>query len=176
MVKRLIHSLLMSIVLCITVTSCSSSTSYSKELEAEENLISAWISRNDITLLDDFPEDSLFKENEMYHFSEGIYFQLLDTGRGEPMEEGDVIVLRYIVSTLDEYPIVEDYMTTEDRPYPNEIIYGSLTNSCKGWNTAFEHMRRDSAYARIIVPSKLGFNDAVVIPYLYEMRIRVLPK
>ncbi|MCQ2343614.1 MAG: DUF4827 family protein [Paludibacteraceae bacterium] len=176
MIKRLIYSSLIMAVLCLMMVSCASSTSYSKELEAEENLIKAWIKRNHITILNEFPEDSLFKENEMYHFSEGIYFQMLDTGRGEPMQEGDIIVLRYKSSTLDENPIEESYMTTEDRNYPNEIIYGSLTNSCKGWNDAFSLMKRDSSMARIIVPSKLGFNDAVVIPFWYELHIRVLPK
>ena len=177
MVKRLIYSSLILAVLSLTVNSCTSSTSYSKELENEENLIKAWIKRNHIKILDEFPEDSLFAEDEMYHFNEGIYFQMLDTGRGnEVLQEGDVIILRYSSSTLDKNPVVEDYWSTEDRPYPNEIVYGSLTNSCKGWNAAFELMKRDSAYARIIVPSKMGFNDAIVVPYLYEMRIRILPK
>ncbi|MCQ2338718.1 MAG: DUF4827 family protein [Paludibacteraceae bacterium] len=176
MIKRLIYSSLILAVLCLMMFSCTSSTSYSKELESEENLIKAWLKRNNIKILNEFPEDSLFAEDEMYHFSEGIYFQMLDTGSGEPMQEGDIIILRYKSSTLDENPVVEDYMTTEDRPYPNEIVYGSMTNSCKGWNDAFKLMKRDGSVARIIVPSKLGFNDAIVIPFWYELHIRVLPR
>ncbi|MBQ0007430.1 MAG: DUF4827 family protein [bacterium] len=176
MIKRLIYSLLVVGVLSQTLVSCLSSTSYSKELEKEENLINAWIKRNGIKILDKFPEDSLFAEDEMYHFKDGIYFQLLEKGKGDTLRNGDVIILRYKQSTLDKNPIVDDYMTVEDREHPNEIIYGSMTNSCKGWNEAFKLMKRDSSYARVIVPSKLGFNDAVVIPFLYEMRIRILPK
>lgn len=174
--KRLIICVLVACVGTFGLVSCGSSTSYSKELEAEEQLIEQWLSRNGITLLQVFPEDSLFAENEMYHFKDGIYFQMFDKGQGDAMEVGDVIILRYKCSTLDENAIVEDYWTTQDRPYPNEITYGSTYNSCKGWNAAFEIMKRSGAHARIIVPSKLGFDDSQVVPYLYEMKIKVLPK
>ncbi len=164
-------------ILCaVGLISCESSTNYSKELEAEELLIEQWLQRNNITLLDEFPEDSLFKENEMYHFEYGIYFQMFDKGEGDTLVNGDVIILRYRSSTLDENAIVEDYWTTQDRPYPNEIIYGSSKNSCDGWDDAFDLMKRSGAHARIIVPSKLGFDDSKVIPYVYEMKIKVLPK
>ena len=174
--NRLTYSILFTLFALLALISCESSTSYSKELEAEEKLIEAWLERNNITLLDQFPDDSLFAENEMYHYTDGIYYQLLEKGTGEDMVDGDVIILRYRSSTLDVNPIVEDYWTTEDRPYPNEIVYGSTTNSCDGWDKAFELMKKHGAHARIIVPSKLGFDDSVVVPYLYEMKIKVLPK
>ena len=174
--KRLISWGLFLIMMAFGMISCESSTSYSKELEAEEALIDEWLERNNITLLDEFPEDSLFAENEMYHFKDGIYFQMFDRGEGDTLVSGDVIILRYRCSTLDENAIVEDYWTTQDRPYPNEIIYGSTENSCDGWDDAFDLMKRSGAHARIIVPSKLGFDDSQVIPYVYEMKIKILPK
>ncbi len=174
--KQLIVWVLAVCLSVLGLASCASSTSYSKELEAEEKLIEQWLQRNNVTLLNEFPEDSLFSWNEMYHFKDGIYFQMFDKGEGDTMVAGDVIILRYRSSTLEENAIVEDYWTTQDRPYPNEITYGSTTNSCKGWNAAFEIMKRSGSHARIIVPSKLGFDDSQVIPYVYEMKIKVLPK
>jgi hypothetical protein len=112
----------------------------------------------------------------MYHFEDGIYFQLVEKGVGDTLRVGDKLVLRYKQSTLDVYPMVEDYWTTQDRPYPNEITYGSLANSCEGWQKAFELMKKSEAHARIIVPSKLGRNDSEVIPYVYELKIRRVPK
>lgn len=176
MCKSLVYSLLGFAFVVLAFISCKSQTNYSKELEAEELLIDQWIERNGIVLLDSFPEDSLFAENEMYHYPEGIYYQLLEKGEGDTMIAGDVIILRYRCSTLDENAIVEDYWTTMDRPYPNEIVYGSSVNSCKGWTKAFELMKRSGAHARIIVPSKLGFDANQVVPYLYEMKIKVLQK
>ena len=163
-------------LLLIAMVACESETNYSQLLKAEEELIDSWLARNEIVLLDDFPTDTVFGANEMYHFEDGIYFQLIEKGVGDTLRTGDKLVLRYRQSTLDEYPVVEDYWTTQDRPYPNEIIYGSLSNSCEGWQKAFELMKKSDAHARIIVPSKLGRNDSEVIPYVYEMKIRRVPK
>ena len=122
------------------MSACENSTNYSKLLEAEEELIEDWLSRNGITLLDEFPADTVFADNEMYHFEDGIYFQLKEKGIGDTLRIGDKLNLRYKQSTLDIYPVEESYWTTQDRPYPNEITYGSLTYSCKGWQKAFELM------------------------------------
>lgn len=163
-------------LLLMAMVACESETNYSQLLKAEEELIEDWLTRNGIVLLDEFPADTVFGANEMYHFEDGIYFQLIEKGVGDTLRTGDKLVLRYRQSTLDLYPMVEDYWTTQDRPYPNEITYGSLTNSCEGWQEAFELMKKSDAHARVIVPSKLGRNDSEVIPYVYEMKIRRVPK
>lgn len=163
-------------LLLIAMVACENSTNYSQLLKAEEELIADWLVRNEITLLEEFPTDTVFAANEMYYFEDGIYFQLIEKGVGDTLRAGDKLILRYKQSTLDLYPMVEDYWTTQDRPYPNEIAYGSLTNSCEGWQKAFELMQKSDAHARIIVPSKLGRNNSEVIPYLYEMKIRRVPK
>lgn len=166
----------LSLLLLLIMVACENSTNYSQLLKAEEELIQDWLLRNEITLLDEFPADTVFGTNEMYHFEEGIYFQLIEKGVGDTLRTGDKLVLRYKQSTLDVYPMVEDYWTTQDRPYPNEISYGSLSNSCEGWQRAFEIMKKSEAHARIIVPSKLGRDNSEVIPYVYEMKIRRIPK
>ena len=163
-------------LLLIAMVACENSNNYSQLLKAEEELIQDWLGRNSIIILDEFPADTVFGANEMYHFEDGIYFQLIEKGVGDTLRTGDKLILRYKQSTLDVYPIVEDYWTTQDRPYPNEIIYGSLTGSCEGWQKAFELMGKSEAYARIIVPSKLGRSTSEVIPYVYELKIRRVPK
>ena len=163
-------------LLLVAMVACENSNNYSQLLKAEEELIDDWLGRNNIVLLDEFPADTVFAANEMYHFEDGIYFQLIEKGEGDTLRIGDKLVLRYKQSTLDLYPIEEDYWTTQDRPYPNEITYGSLTNSCDGWQKAFELMKKSEAHARIIVPSKLGRDDSEVIPYVYELKIRRVPK
>ena len=164
------------ILLLMLLSACENSTNYSQLLKAEEELIQDWLLLNEMVLLDEFPADTVFGGNEMYHFEDGIYFQLIEKGVGDTLRTGDKLVLRYKQSTLDVYPMVEDYWTTQDRPYPNEISYGSLSNSCEGWQKAFELMKKSEAHARIIVPSKLGRNNSEVIPYVYEMKIRRVPK
>ena len=163
-------------LLLVAMVSCESETNYSQLLKAEEELIADWLVRNEMVLLDEFPADTVFGANEMYHFEDGIYFQMIAKGEGDTLRRGDKLVLRYKQATMDEYPMEEDYWTTQDRPYPNEITYGDLTNSCEGWQKAFELMQKSEAHARIIVPSKLGRDDSEVIPYVYELKIRRVPK
>ncbi len=167
--------LVMAVVLCL-LTSCENSNNYSQLLKQEQLKIDAWLSDNGYVLLDEFPADTVFGEKEMYHFEDGIYFQLIEKGVGDTLRNGDELILRYRQITLDEIPVVEDYWSTMDRPYPNEIVYGSLTNSCEGWQKAFELMKRSESHSRIIVPSKLGRDNTEVIPYVYEMKIRKVPK
>lgn len=164
------------LMLLITMVACENSSNYSQQLKAEERLIKSWLERNGIKLLDEFPVDTIFAADEMFYFEDGIYFQLIEKGEGDTLRFGDKLILRYKQSTLDLYPMVEDFWTTQDRPYPNEITYGSLSNSCEGWQKAFELMKRSESYARVIVPSKLGRDDSEVVPYVYEMKIRRVPK
>ena len=93
----------------LVMVACENSTNYSQLLKAEEELIEDWLLRNEMVLLDTFPADTVFGANEMYHFEDGIYFQLIEKGVGDTLRTGDKLVLRYKQSTLDEYPMVEDY-------------------------------------------------------------------
>ena len=156
--------------------SCERSSNYSQLLKAEQRLIDDYLAREGYTLLDEFPEDTVFREREMYHFPDGIYIQILEKGTGDTLRRGDDIILRYRQMTLDEYALVEDYWSTLDRPYPNEIVMGDLTNSCEGWQAAFDVMKRSGAHANVIVPSQLGRDNMNVVPYLYEMKIRAVPR
>lgn len=164
-------------ILILNLTSCEYSRNYSKLLEQEQRNIDAWLIDQGISIINQFPADSIFNRDEMYHYPDGIYFQMFDKGEGDTMIVGDQIILRYKQTKLSTIPIEENYWTTMDRPYPNEQIrFGSLQNSCQGWQDAFALMKRSGSHARIIVPSKLGRNDTAVVAYVYEMKIKVVPK
>lgn len=168
---------LMIIISGFCLYSCENSANYSQLLVQEEKNIEAWLADENITIIDEFPADSIFERNEMYHYPEGIYFQMFDKGEGDTLRNGDQIILRYKQIMLDKNPVEEDYWTTMDRPYPNEEIrFGSTKNSCQGWQDAFALMKRSGSHARIIVPSKLGRDDATVVAYVYEMKIKIVPK
>ena len=176
--RKLFGSIAVLLVFVLGFTACESSFNYSNLLKQEEKLIADYMKRNNYVLLDKFPEDSVFAENEFYHYPDGIYFQLVEKGSGDTAQVFDKLVLRYKKSTLDYDAVVEDFWTTQDRPYPNEVVYGSLTGSCEGWYYAIQAMKRSDAHARFIVPSKLGFStdQNSVTPYIYEMKIKILPR
>ena len=168
---------IVAIVAALSLMSCENSRNYSQLLKQEEENIDKWLSDSSITIISQFPEDSIFARNEIYHYEDGIYFQLFEKGEGDTLRNGDQIIMRYKQIRLDNVSVEEDYWTTMDRPYPNEEIrYGSLRNSCEGWQKAFSLMKRHGSYARCIVPSKLGRNSSDVVAYVYEMKIKVVPK
>lgn len=172
----MIRKLLLFILAVTFFVSCENEQNYSQLLKKEEREINDWLKRNGMTVLPEFPEDSVFAENEMYHYPDGIYFRLISKGVGDTLRMGDRFTLRYRQYTLEEGALVESYWTTQDNPYPPELMYGNSTNSCDGWQQAFEAMKRSESHAQIIVPSKLGHNDIEVVPYIYEMKIKRVQK
>lgn len=159
----------------LLLTGCESSNSYSNLIAQERAKIANYLRDNNFEVLDKMPKDSVFTSKQFYQFpNNGIYIQLMKKGRGDTLRLGDEIVLRYTKVSLDQTPIEENYWTTMDRPYPEmfPILYGSTSNSCEGWQTAFSVMRRTDSEALIIVPSKKGMNSSVVEPYLYHFKIK----
>ncbi|MDR1592503.1 MAG: DUF4827 domain-containing protein [Prevotellaceae bacterium] len=168
-------------VLLILLGSCKNEFDYSLQLEEEQQKIDAYIQANGITVINVFPADSVFPEKTYYRANaDSIFFRLDSKGTGDVAVAGDKIAVRYIESTLDEYPMVESYWTTQDLEYPTELTYGSTYRSCVGWQSAFDKMQRTDAVAEIIVPSKLGLAKATtatsVTPYHYKIKFKILPK
>ena len=176
--NKILSKLCAGALFMVILSACVNTSSYTYLIDQEEKLIASYLKRNNYVLLDKFPEDSVFAENEFYHITDGIYFQLIEKGTGDTALVYDKLVVRYKKSTLEQDAVVEDYWTTQDRPYPNEVTYGSLTGSCQGWYDAMHMMQRSNAHAKFIVPSKLGFetDQNSVTPYLYEMKIKILPR
>ncbi|HPW90209.1 MAG TPA: DUF4827 family protein [Paludibacteraceae bacterium] len=167
------------LVVLLFLVACESSSNYSKQLEQEQIKIDDYLARRGKVVVSEYPADSLFVIGQWYRFSDdGIYICIDSLGGGKDVANGDELAVRYIQSTLDENPVVISYWTTQDRPYPLQIIKGSMTNSCEGWDDAFELMRRSGTIAQVIVPSKLGFPEAAtgVIPYHFKLSMKVVPK
>ncbi|MDO4190124.1 MAG: DUF4827 family protein [Bacteroidales bacterium] len=177
------NKIIVLLFLLLALVGCESSTNYSKQLEDEKKQIETYLSKNGFTVVEEFPEDSVFADNIFYYSeSEDIYFRLDVKGTGDTIKSGDKLQVRYIESTLEDYPVVESYWTTMDLEYPIEVTYGGYdnTNTCTGWNSAFAMMQRSGAVAQVIVPSYKGFSWATtttsLIPYLYKLTFQVLPK
>ncbi len=169
--------------MALAFVSCESSTNYAKQLEQEKKQIQKFIDQNNYTVVTEFPADSVFEDGVFYYSEkDDIYFRLDQKGEGDTITTGEKLQVRYIQSTLEEFPVVESYWTTMDLEYPIEITYGGYTGqtTCEGWNAAFRMMQRSNAVAQVIVPSYKGFSWATtqttLTPYLYKITFLVLPK
>lgn len=181
--KMKTRHIIAALVALVTLATCESSTNYANQLEQEKKQIEKFLSSNGYKVTNEFPADSVFPENLFYHEDEGeIYFRLDQKGEGDTITTGDKLQVRYIQSTIEEYPVVESYWTTQDLEYPVEVELDNYyyTYSCEGWNDAFRMMQRSNSVATIIVPSNKGFKWATtqtsVTPYMYKITFLVLPK
>ena len=171
--------LVIAVLALVLLSACESSTNYSKLLEQEQKNMDLFMARNGYTVITEFPADSVFKPGEFYREDdESIYFRIDQKGTGAILVSGDELLIRYVESTLDEYPTVISRWDSSDQSYPPIRYYDSLTNSCQGWNDAFDMIQRSGTIVQIVVPSKLGFDDASddVIPYHYKLKMLIVPK
>ena len=171
--------LVFAVLALVLLSACESSQNYSKLLEQEQLKFEQFMERNNYSVITEFPSDSVLIIGQWYRFdSEDIYICIDSLGLGRKVVTGDELSVRYIQSTLDEFPLVVSYWTTQDKPYPDQIIKGSLVKSCEGWDNAFGLMRYSGTIAQVIVPSKLGFSAAAssVTPFHYKLSMKVTPK
>lgn len=162
----------------LTITGCKDRDSvYSVQRKAEKKLIEEYIKRENIKVLNEFPADNQFADNEYVLTESGLYFQLVDEGTGtDTIAYNDKVILRYKRWGLNSYSDTISYWTTDESAYPLTFQYGiSSDYSCEAWQEAVGYMKRNNSHAKLIVESKLGFSDDEnsVTPYAYEIKIKI---
>lgn len=174
--KRTIFFLLVGIALI--GTGCQGNT-YSSLRNKEKKLIKNYISRNNLNILTEEPdEDYVWGEKDYYQVAgyDDLYFHLRHRGDTGEVIANDIIVTRYKKFELEEDADTLSYWTTLDLAHPYEFQYGNLT-SCEatGWHAAVMLMKNTDSECEVIVPSKLGFDaeQMSVTPYVYIMHIKV---
>ena len=70
------------LILCaaLVAISCSKTKSYTDMLKDEKKAINRLIDENDFEILKDFPEDSVFKENQFVELENGTYLNIIEKG------------------------------------------------------------------------------------------------
>ena len=175
--KKITYSLL-AIVAIVSLVSCSNDT-YSSRLKSEKELITDFIHRQGIQVVNEIPE--VWGEKDYYLVPEYDYMyyhldQLGDTTK-EEIKKGDQILLRYRKYSLDIHSDTTNYWTSDDGGYPIMFRYQDYNdaNACIAWHVAVGLMKYSGSSCKIICPSKLGFDDAntSVTPYGYDISILV---
>ena len=98
----------MVLILCaaLVAISCSKTKSYTDMLKDEKKAINRLIDENDFEILKDFPEDSVFKENQFVELENGVYLNIIDKGTNQRAEYGTKMLYRCVVS----YPMDSAYI------------------------------------------------------------------
>ena len=166
------------LLLLIGAVSCNQN-SYSAKRAAEDKLIADFISRQQIRIIYEEPENGVWGEKDYLKVPgyDDLYFHLTHSGDSAyAVKSGDKILLRYIQYTLEEFADTSSYMTTAEQAYPTEFTYlTDYTTACEGWHAAVKYMKYSGAACKIICPSKQGLDTekSTVTPYGYDMQIKI---
>lgn len=177
--KLLFKLLLVIISFSIVFTACINDETYADQLKAEKILISDFIARQKITVVETEPKTVPYPKDVYYKTSTGLYINITNAGDVTPdsVEVNDLVVFRYMKYTLQTDADTASYINTVDNKFPVTFNFYDLTQtqSCAGWHEAVSYMKHNNSEAKIIVYSKLGKSDdqSAVIPYGYDIRIKV---
>lgn len=173
--KKIIIASLIGIVAIGILSSCNKSRTYAQRLGDEQKVIEQFIDRNDITVLREYPKDSVFKEKEFYFdSSSGVYYNVIYSGNGEKIIKGENVAIRY--KDL-EYLSGNDTVKYSNifSQYPEELTYGNTsTYTSAAWAVPIKNV---SYYAKVkmIVPFSMGLssdNQAYRTAYYEELEYK----
>jgi len=158
------------IISCISF-SCKQSKSLQELLQEEKKAIDKFVTMNDLVILKTYPSDGVFKENEYYQTSDGLFFHVVDSGNGKKVKPADDVSVRYAYSQYIKNVVSGD--TTQNTFFsyrPFSFVYGlSATyqspNSpiCQGWVIPLSYVG-ENAVVDMIVPSSLGSYSDYSVP------------
>jgi len=162
--KKLLLSFTSIIIIACILFSCKQQKSLQELIQEERKAIDRFISMNDLVILKEYPKDGVFKENEYFKTTEGMFFQVVDSGNGNKVRERNDVSIRY------EYMrYIKDAVQGKDEPWypgdpyqPLSFLYINRNNFipydnliCEAWVIPLSYVG-EFAILNMIVPSSLG--------------------
>ena len=161
------------LILCaaLVAISCSKTKSYTDMLKDEKKAIERFIDDKGLEILDDFPADSVFKENQFVLLDNGVYLNIIDKGSDQRevyfflhpdrqemsyfMDSTIVAIENYGPHSNGTSPIAFTYGDySKNSPYDPSYYYVS-----EGMQEPLKYVG-DRAKVKMIVPFKRGaYND-----------------
>lgn len=193
--KKLTLFFLALLAACFAFQACDDSKTYAEMLEEEKDAIKAFIKDSSIVVISQsefYAQDSTtdVSKNEYVQLASGVYMQIVDKGSTNPadtVKPNDLVLVRY-----EEYGLIEKAVTLSNLNSPtvvDEFRYTVTSSSIAGiftqgymlmayqssavpagWLVALNYIR-DGAHVKLIVPSKMGNDNAMrqVYPYYYDI-------
>ncbi len=172
--KKIIIASLVGIIAVSVFTSCNKSKTYAQRLNEEKKVIERFIDNNDITVLREYPKDSVFSENEFYLDPSGVYYNVIDSGNGRRIKNGEEFYIRFKNLRYISENDTSTYSNTHSLQ-PEVLVYGnSSTYSSSAWISPLKNVG-DRAKVKMIVPFNMGLasdNQAYRTAYYEEIDYR----
>lgn len=160
--RKIIIASIIGIIGIGVLSSCNKSKTYAQRLDDEQENIEQFIDQNDITVLREYPEDSVFQENEFYFdTSSGIYYNVIDTGKvegedkGRRIKNGEQVYIRFKGLKYIASSDTATYSNINELQ-PEVLVYGNpATYTSVAWVAPLENVG-NRAKVKMIVPFNMG--------------------
>lgn len=124
------------LIMCtaIMVVSCDKTKSYTDMLKAQEKAIDRLRADSGLVFLEEFPTDSIFKENEFVELDNGVYLNIVNKGNSERAVLGQTAIRsRFIARMFMENSsmgtsTVDLLSPNSNGTHPVEFRYGYYTS------------------------------------------------
>jgi len=162
--KKIILFVLPLIAVTILGSSCNDQKTAQELIQEEKKAIQRFVSKNNIDVLDSYPKDGVFAENQYYRNPDGLFIQVVDSGNGKravPYKHEICVRFDGVQWFKSDTTMVSSFYTNGNRPY--EFTYGisgsysndQSTLACPGWEIPLAFVG-EYAVVNLIVPSNLG--------------------
>ena len=158
------------ILLGVIIVACDNGKSFQEYMREEKKAIERYIDSEGIVVLNEYPKDSIFKKNEYYKTSEGLYMHVVDPGNTSRRVQtyGEVLVRfeylyyikDYVSATTDSSRLACHYVLNYTY-FPIEFRYGISYDidrsklACPGFAIPLTYVG-EGAVVDLIIPSELG--------------------
>ncbi|MCD8184407.1 MAG: DUF4827 domain-containing protein [Bacteroides sp.] len=193
--KKLTLFFLSLLALGFGFQACDNTKTYAEMLEEEKDGINAYIRDHNIKVISQkefYDQDSTTNvdDNEFVQLASGVYMQIVDRGstnRADTVKNNDQVLVRFMeygilqkdttLSNLNSTEIVDEFRYTVSSSsiaglFLQEYMYSYYgTQVPAGWLVPLPYIR-NYAHVKLIVPSKMGHQNAMqaVYPYYYDIQ------
>ena len=171
--KKIIIASLISVVAIGLLASCNKSRTYAQRLGDEKKLIERFVDKNNIIILNEYPQDSVFKSNEFFFdSSSGVYYNVIEKGSSRVIKNGEEIYIRFKGLSYISSDDTTTYSNVNSLQ-PELLVYGnSSTYASTAWVVPLKNIG-NRAKVKMIVPFTMGLssdNQAYRTAYYEEIR------
>ena len=156
--KKILIASLISVVAIAMFSSCNKSKTYAQRLNDEKKIIERFIDNNDLTILTEYPKDSVFNEKEFFFdSSSGIYYNVIDSGNGRRILGGEEFYIRFKGLKYLSNNDTSTYSNTNSLQ-PEVLVYGNTsTYGSVAWVAPLKNVG-NRAKVKMIVPFNMGIS------------------
>ena len=154
--------------------SCNDMPSYEDLKKKEMKTVQRLLNDHNITVLNEYPKDGVFGENEFVLLSNGIYLNVVDSGTGNRAESGITDVLMRVSGEYYYGDSLYKFNTFANTSQPFDFRYGNAYNVMQansnsylyysyfgvGFETVLSYVG-DSAIVKMLVPGHAEAYDGI---------------